>query len=63
MTIFITSLASGQRLFCDVRSTLFLAVGETRIEGPHEKLRGFYESNPLNKLREILIMVQQYGRL
>jgi len=35
MTIFITSLVSGQRLFCDVRSTLFLAGGQNRIEGPH----------------------------
>jgi hypothetical protein len=63
MTIFTTSLASGQRSFWDVRSTLSLAVGETHIEGPHEKLQGFYESNPLNKLGEVLIMVQQYGRL
>jgi len=47
MNIFIISLASRQRLFCDVRSTLFLVIGETRIEGPNEKLRGLYQSYSL----------------
>jgi len=44
MNIFIISLASGQRLFYDVRSTLFLAIGETRIEGTHEKLGDFMKA-------------------